>query len=399
MTMDATRRQSELQELNGKGAGQWVFPVSWAVFGALMVGALAFCYLIEENQVPTLGLSSWFLIWLMWIPLSLGISHLARKRPIDRRNWKARLAAYCLAGVIIVATLLVLRVSLDSYFHIVDGSPFEGFRVRPFLVQSVVYDVFAFISFVALGHASSYYRRWTERQIRDAEMNTRMAEIQLGFLKSQLQPHFLLNSLNLISGQLYEDVERADTMIADLGGLLRASLENPNEHEIPLRRELELLELYLNIARTRFGTGLEVEKDIDSRSLDALVPSLMLQPLVENAIRHGMNGSHQVSRIAISAKRDSYHLRLTVADDGPGLNGTSASGRQRKGVGLDNIRRRLQQLYSSDHRFTLVNRIGAGVVATIQIPFKPAGAHAVLATREELLDHSYTDRRRRAAGA
>ena len=230
-------------------------------------------------------------------------------------------------------------------------------------------------------------------------MNTRMAEIHLGFLKSQLQTHFLLTSLNLISGQLYEVVERADTMISVLGGLLRATLENPKEHEIPLRRELELLDLYLNIARTRFGAGLQVEQRIDARSLDSLVPSLMLQPLVENAIRHGMRASHQVSRIAISATRDAYHLRLTVADDGPGLNGATASDQQHTGVGLDNIQRRLQQLYGSDHRFTLVNRIGAGVVATIQIPFKPAGAQAVLATREELLDYSYIDRRRRAAGA
>ena len=364
-----------------------------------MVGALAFCYLIEENQVPTLGLTSWFLVWLTWIPLSFGISILARRHPIDRQNWKGRLAAYFVAGAVIVATLLVLRVSTDSYFHIAEGTPSEGFRLRPFLVQSVVYDVFAFISFVALGHASSYYRRWTRRQIHQAEMGTRMAEIQLGFLRSQMQPHFLLNSLNLISGQLYEDVERADTMIADLGGLLRATLENPDQHEIPLRRELELLELYLDIARTRFGSSLEVEKCIDPKSLDALVPSLLLQPLVENAIRHGMNGSNRVSRVTISTSRDAYHLRIVVTDDGPGLAESTVQVRRHKGIGLDNIRSRLEQLYGSDHRFTLTNRDGAGVAATIQIPFKPAGAYADLATREELLDHTYLDRRRRAAGA
>lgn len=399
MTIEARRRYSELLELNRSWGGRWVFPLCWALFGSLMVGALAFCYLIEENQVPILGLTSWFLVWSLWIPLSFGISHFVERRPLDRRDWKGRLPSYFLAGILIVATLLVLRVTTDQYFHVIDGSPFEGFRLRPFLVQSVVYDVFAFISFVALGHASSYYRRWTERQINDAEMKTRMAEIQLGFLKSQLQPHFLLNSLNLISGQLYEDVERADTMIADLGGLLRATLENPEQHEIPLRRELELLELYLDIARTRFGSGLEVERTIDPKSLEALVPSLLLQPLVENAIRHGMNGSQRVSRIAVSAFRDAYHLRVLVADDGPGLTESTGGGHPPKGIGLDNIRRRLEQLYGADHRFSLTNRDGAGVVATIQIPFKPAGAQTVLATREELLDHSYFDRRRRAAGA
>ena len=175
-----------------------VFPVGWILFGALMVGALSFCYLIEENQVPILGLTAWFLVWTLWIPLSYGISRFVGHRPIDRQNWKRRLPTYFFLGVVVVAGLLVARVMLDRYFHVLEGSSFEGFRLRPFLVQSVVYDVFAFISFSALGHASSYYRQWTDRQVRHAKTKARMAEIQLGFLKAQLQPHFLLNSLNLI---------------------------------------------------------------------------------------------------------------------------------------------------------------------------------------------------------
>jgi len=254
MTLQHSTRLAEPHEMRASLGGRSVFPVSWILFGALMVGALSFCYLIEENQVPVLGLAAWFLVWILWIPLSYGISKFVGHCSIDRQNWKARLPTYLLGGLMIVAALLVLRVTVDRYFHVVDGSSFEGFRLRPFLVQSVVYDVFAFISFSALGHASSYYRRLTERQVRDAKTQARMAEIQLGFLKAQQQPHFLLNSLNLISGQLYEDVERADSMIADLGGLLRATLESPDQHEVPLGRELELLELYLDIARTRFGS-------------------------------------------------------------------------------------------------------------------------------------------------
>ena len=375
-----------------------VFPVGWILFGSLMVGALSFCYLIEENEVPVLSLAAWFLVWVLWIPLSYVIFRFVGRCPIDRLNWKGRLPTYFLAGLIIAATLLVVQVNLDRYFHIVDGSSFEGFRLRPFLVHSVVYDVFAFISFSALGHASSYYRRWTERQVRDAKTQAQMAEIQLGFLKAQLQPHFLLNSLNLISGQLYEDVEKADSMIADLGGLLRATLESPDQHEVPLSRELELLELYLDIARTRFGSSLRIEQKIDPKSLDALVPSLLLQPLVENAIRHGMIGPRRVRQIVITITRDSYHLLLTVADDGPGLNGSTNSS-PKEGIGLANIRRRLEQLYGPDHRLTLVNRVEGGVVATIQIPFMPAGAQLLLAKREALLDHSHPDRRRRAVSA
>ena len=391
-------RNDVFQEMGSSSGGRSVFPVSWILFGALIVGALSFCYLIEENQVPVLSLSSWFMVWLLWIPTSYGISRFVSQCPIDRQTWQARLPIYFLGGVVIVATLLVLRVTLDRYLHIVDGSSFQGFRLRPFLVQSVVYDAFAFLSFSALGHASSYHRQWTERHLHDAKLKAQMAEIQLGFLKAQLQPHFILNSLNLISGQLYEDVERADTMIADLGGLLRATLESPDQHEVSLQRELELLELYLGIARTRFGDNLQVEKRVDPKSLDALVPSLLLQPLVENAIRHGMNGPQAVSRIVITIRRDSYHLLLTVADDGPGL-GATRSLHRNGGIGLANTRRRLEQLYGPDHRFTVDNRPEGGVIATIEIPFMPAGAQRLTAKREALIEHSHPDRRRRAAGA
>ena len=388
----------EILELDSSPVGRSVFPVGWVLFGSLMVGALSFCYLIEENQVPILGLSSWFLVWLLWIPLSYGISHFVSYYSIDRQTWRSRLPVYFLGGIVSVGVLLVLRVMLDRYFHIVDGSPFEGFRLRPFLVQSVVYDVFAFVSFSALGHASSYYSRLTDREVRDAKTKARMAEIQLGFLKAQLQPHFLLNSLNLISGQLYEDVERADSMIADLGGLLRATLESPDQHEVPLDKELELLELYLHIARTRFGSSLAVVQKIDPKSLDALVPSLLLQPLVENAIRHGMIGPRKVRQIVITISRDPYNLLITVVDDGPGLNGGHSTSRG-QGIGLANTRRRLEELYGSDHSFTLVNRLEGGVVATIEIPFRPAGAQQLLAKREALLDHPHFDRRRRATSA
>jgi signal transduction histidine kinase len=398
MTTSSAQRQVEILEMGQTPAARLVFPVSWILFGSLMVGALSFCYLIEESQVPVLGLTAWFSIWVLWVPLSYGISRFVRHCPIDRMNWKARLPIYFLGGILIVAALLVLRVHFDRYLHIVDGSSFEGFRLRPFLVQSVVYDVFAFVSFTALGHASSYYQRYTDRQIRNARTEAQMAEIQLGFLKAQLQPHFLLNSLNLISGQLYEDVERADSMIADLGALLRATLENPDQHEVPLQHELQLLELYLDIARTRFGPHLEVEKHIDARSLDALVPSLILQPLVENAIRHGMKGERRVRRIVITVNRDAYNLLLQVADDGPGLSPGNGVG-QGEGIGLANIRRRLEQLYGSEHRFTLGNRADGGVVATIEIPFRPAGFQLTFATREAPLDHSHPDRRRRAASA
>jgi len=186
-------------------------------------------------------------------------------------------------------------------------------------------------------------------------------------------------------------------MIADLGGLLRATLESPDQQEVPMTRELELLELYLDIARTRFGSTLDVEQQIDPKSLDALVPSLLLQPLVENSIRHGMSASKRVSRIVIKVTRDAYHLLLMVSDNGPGLANKDALHLD-GGIGLANTRRRLEQLYGTDHRFSISDRGGGGVVTTIEIPFRPAAVQPPLAKREEILDYSHPDRRRRAVG-
>lgn len=376
-----------------------LFPTLWLVFGILMVGALSFCYMVEENQVPRLGMASWFLIWLLWIPMNFGITNVVAQCPISRPNWRKWIPVYLLGGVALVAAFLVCRVLLDRFFHMLNGSDFLGFRLRAFLIQSVVYDTFAFSGFVALAHASTYHDQLMGRRVKEAELEAQLAGIRLGFLKAQLQPHFLLNSLNLISAQIYEDVERADAMIADLGGLLRATLESPDQHEVPLSEELELLDLYLDIARTRFGARMEVEHEIDRNSLDALVPSLLLQPLVENAIRHGMTHPGRVSRVTISARRDPYQLLLRISDNGPGLIPDNGNGKKGAGIGLSNTRSRLEQMYGDEHRFSITNRPEGGALVTVEIPYRTAGLLPQVQPLEISIHDSHSDRRRRALSA
>ncbi|HET8677491.1 MAG TPA: histidine kinase [Blastocatellia bacterium] len=187
----------------------------------------------------------------------------------------------------------------------------------------------------------------------------------------QLHPHFLFNTLNSVSALLDEDVEAADEMLARLGDLLRMTLTNSGAQEVTLQEELEFLRCYLEIERVRFQDRLTIQMDIDPQALDALVPNLILQPIVENAIRHGIASRINPGRIEIRAARAGDALQLQVKDNGPGIQTKSdLAVTSREGVGLSNTRARLKQLYGPRHRFELSDAVGGGLLLTIEIPFQ-----------------------------
>jgi len=235
-------------------------------------------------------------------------------------------------------------------------------------VRFAVYLV-VYWTIVGVGHALAYYRKYREREMLAIMLESRLAQTQLQMLKMQLQPHFLFNTLNAISALMHQDVELADQMLARLAQLLRATLESAGTQEVPLKQELEFVELYLEIEQARFGPRLVVHIDAEAETMDAGVPNLILQPLVENAIRHGIAPRPQTGHIEIRARRENGELRVEIMDDGPGLAGDS-SVPQREGVGLTNTRARLRQLYGNAHQFTLANRAGGGLVVTVCVPFR-----------------------------
>jgi len=196
-----------------------------------------------------------------------------------------------------------------------------------------------------------------------------LAQAQLNALRMQLHPHFLFNTLNSISVLMSEDVATARRMLSRLSDLLRTSLDNDGRHEVSLREELEFLKAYLEIEETRFQDRLTVRMQIEPDLLDARVPNLILQPLVENAIRHGIATRAQSGVIEINAARDNGMMRLTVRDDGPGL-GTNSPSSLISGIGLSNTRERLKQLYGANHRFEMMNASGGGLEVVIAIPFR-----------------------------
>jgi len=209
-----------------------------------------------------------------------------------------------------------------------------------------------------------YQRMYRQQQVAAAELQANLTEARLDALRLQLHPHFLFNTLNAIGAFVQADPERAQRMIVRLGDLLRRTLDGGNAPELPLREELEQLGPYLEIQRVRFGERLSLEIEVPGDAESALVPTLLLQPLVENAVEHGVRRTEGPARVRVSARREGDQLRLEVADNGPG----AAGGRD--GVGLGNTRSRLLGLYGDAHRFELRTLSGGGTAVTVDLPFR-----------------------------
>jgi LytS/YehU family sensor histidine kinase len=222
---------------------------------------------------------------------------------------------------------------------------------------------------VGFSHASGYYREVQDRRVRGAQLETRLAQAQFEALQRQLHPHFLFNTLNAISALMHRDVEAADEMLARLSDLLRMALDRRGVQEISLKDELEFLGKYLEIEQTRFGDRFTVSYDIDPDTLDARVPNLLLQPLVENSIRHAVGATIQPRRIDVSAHCRGDVLEMQVRDDGPGLRGGGPPP-AKKGLGLANTRARLEQLYGAKQRLELTEPDTGGLLVTIEIPLR-----------------------------
>jgi two-component system LytT family sensor kinase len=188
----------------------------------------------------------------------------------------------------------------------------------------------------------------------------------------QLQPHFLFNTLNTISSVMYEDVSAADAMLTQLSELLRLTLRTATSHEIPLAQELEITRLYLQIMQKRFESNLRVTYAVDAALENSLVPQLILQPLVENSLRHGLKDGGAGIDISIGARRENGSLILKVADTGAGIGAQGADVAMSHGVGLANIRGRLEQLYGTDQEFWIANREAGGAEVTLKVPFHVA---------------------------
>jgi LytS/YehU family sensor histidine kinase len=228
-------------------------------------------------------------------------------------------------------------------------------------------NVLFYWGIVVIEHALDYYRKLQERELRASQLEAQLAQAQLQVLKCQLHPHFLFNTLNAISALIRESPDEADEMVSRLGDLLRMTLETAGLQEVPFKKELEFLKHYLDIEQTRFQERLKIELAIAPETLDGLVPSMILQPLVENSVRHGVAPRPEGGCIKITAWRHHSLLRLEVEDDGPGL---SAQTPLKERVGLSNTRARVSNLYGAEHGLRLRHAAGGGLIVSLSIPFR-----------------------------
>ena len=353
-------------------------PRSWRLWGVTfaiwtllgLAQALQSYFFPDPEEVPLpwtralcLGFGlmySWALLWLLAFPL-------ARLFPLGTHHLWTRLALHAAASVAIAMVKIVLDYPVIKLFYCPtpERLTFPTFLEMAFAGQFLRYVLF-YWAMIGVGHALGYYSKFRERELRASQLETGLARAQLQLLKTQLHPHFLFNTLNAISALVHTDVEAADRMLARLGDLLRLALEDFGVQEAPLARELEIIRSYLEIEQARLGPRLGIGLDIDADTLDAWVPTFLLQPLVENSIRHGIAPRASPGRVEIRARRDHELLHLEVRDDGPGFPAQPAAG----GVGLSNTRARLFHLYGTAQRMETGNDPRGGCVVKVTLPFR-----------------------------
>jgi two-component sensor histidine kinase len=293
--------------------------------------------------------------WYVWAAFTPLVAWLSSRFQISRRHrWRVLIigAVGLVAAFFKVTLTRVLRgpIGGDGYFQI----------------TNLVSQYLIFWGLVGISHAWFYYRRAQQRELRTAQLETLLAETRLQMLSMQLQPHFLFNTLNTIAEMVHHEPETAERMIAGLSHLLRETLQAGAVERVPLAHELRLLDHYIEIQRARFGDRLTVTFAVADSVRAALVPGLLLQPLVENAIKHGIGARAGAGRIGIAAAREGHHLVVEISDDGRGLR----EGAVVEGVGVSNCRARLAALFGSESvGLTIANRVEGGAVVRITMPF------------------------------
>ena len=298
--------------------------------------------------------------WYAWAALTPVPVWLARRFPLRAGTALKSTTVHSVVGLFIA----VAKVSLTRILRLPLVAT-NGY----FLISSLATHYLIYWALVAAVHALAYYRAGREGELRASQLEARLAHARLQLLKMQLHPHFLFNTLNAISELVHEDPAAADRMIASLGELLRETLDAGSSDRVELTRELELLDRYVDIQRARFGDRLDVRVHVGEEARRALVPNLILQPLVENSIRHGLAKRLAAGRIEIRGTRRGPQLVLEVEDDGAGL-GDGATAHE--GVGLGNTRARLQELYGPDQTVEICNAETGGALVRIVIPWTAA---------------------------
>ncbi|HET9451054.1 MAG TPA: histidine kinase [Aggregicoccus sp.] len=341
----------------------------WSIPGLISATSLYFVIQQEEPELRFRTALLWsYPPWLYWALVTLPILALGRRFRLELGTLRSALAVH-------VPFLLLVGTGhtfCQLYFGKLAGRPY--YQDRSLLemlplgsLKGLPFSLVCYLGVLAVGYALDYHRRFREGELAQAQLATQLAQAQLDALKMQLHPHFLFNTLNAISVLVRkQETACAVRMLTGVSELLRMALHNTGRQRVPLKQELDFLERYLELEQARFQDRLQIYRHIEPATLDAQVPNLLLQPLVENALKHGISQRAAAGRVELWAARRGDRLHLEVRDDGPGLRPGWEAG---EGIGLANVRARLGQLYGSAHVFLLENHPEGGTRAHLELPF------------------------------
>lgn len=305
-----------------------------------------------------------FYLWGMLSPL---IFLLARRFEL-RKNFPRNVLIHLVASIVLSGFVISAAAPLVWYFGYVNTARNPTlailWRNNAFSAYYFHQGLTIYWTTLVVAHALYYYRGLRQKEAQTARLTAQLAQAQLQALKMQIHPHFLFNTLNSIAALLHKDVEAADRMIARLGDFLRLTLKSSDAPIVDFEQELEFLKCYLEIEHIRFKDRLTVDFDIDSHALTAMVPNLILQPIVENAVKHGVARQTYPGHIIINARREGERLIMRVEDNGSGLKVKSNG----SGIGLSNTRARLEQFYGEDFSFQIANSAERGASVTLDVP-------------------------------
>jgi two-component system LytT family sensor kinase len=343
----------------GGWAGWALVVVAWALVAMIFAVSSSLTFMLAY-QPPQWSrtIASALADWAPWVLLTPVVVWLGRRFRLRRGRWVARALTLTLIGLPLAFIKLTLTQAMRKSSGVV-----EYLAITNFTTQYLIYW-----GLVVATHVAAHYREARDRELRASQLEASLADARLQLLKMQLQPHFLFNTLNTIAELVHENPSEAERMIAGLGTLLRETLEGGLTDLVPLAKELELLERYVAIQRVRFGDRLRVTIDVPNDARQALVPSLVLQPLIENAIKYGLAARLGAGAIGVRAERRGEALTIEVADDGQGF----APGEMREGVGLGNTRARLAELYGNHQKCEVMSAAGAGTRVQLTMPFRTA---------------------------
>lgn len=361
----------------------------WTAFGILLAAPRVLLPGGETAGSWTEALRLALLDMYSWGAVGLVAVSLAGQIPLLQRQWPRVLALHIGTGIVVLSLRFWMANGLA---YLVEWIP----QMPPAMIflHVLPWNLLFYLSMVAGGYALDYYRRYRDRELEASRLElqasqlelaasvlqAQLAQAQLQTLKMQLHPHFLFNTLHAISGLIHDDPDRAESMITYLGDLLRAALSYRQQQEVTLGEEVRLLEPYLEIEKTRFGDRLAVDVSLEPGTLDARVPHLILQPLIENSIKHGLAPRREPGRIQLRARRQNGTLRVQVRDNGRGLRNGTRRPDGSDGVGLANTRARLERLYGTEHEFRIDNHPDGGVEVEFVIPFQTEPREPALAS-------------------